>query len=175
MPDQLMPQSLDHSGAAPMQSGRNPIRLLLHVPVPWVFVLGYLIGVAAERLWPSHILKQLPYVGMAGGVVLGIGCAVAGWGLITFWRAHTTTIPGETSSQMVTWGPYRFTRNPMYVGLSIAYIGESLLLRQFWPILFLPLVLAYVNWIVIPLEESRLHDAFNNKYDQYRTRVRRWI
>lgn len=158
-----------------MEPSRNPIRLLLHVPVPWVYVLGYLIGVAAERVWPLHIVEQIPFADVAGGVVLGVGCAIAGSGLVTFWRAHTTTVPGKTSSQMVTWGPYRLTRNPMYVGLSIAYLGEALLLRQFWPVVFLPLVIAYVNWIVIPLEESKLHEAFGDEYDQYRARVRRWV
>lgn len=159
-----------------MESSRNPIRLFLHLPVPWVFVLVYLIGVAAEYFWPLHLLGlSNNHLGAVGGVILGIGAAIAGWGLLTFRRARTTTVPGELSSQMVTWGPYRFTRNPMYVGLTIAYLGEALLLRQFWPVLFLPLVLAYVNWIVIPLEESKLQEAFGEQYDRYRARVRRWL
>lgn len=158
-----------------MESKRNPIRLLLHVPVPWVFVLVYLIGVGTERAWPTHFIDHVPYVGVAGGVAIGIGAAIAGWGLVTFWKAKTTTVPGKTSSQMVTWGPYRFTRNPMYVGLTIAYLGEALLLRQLWPVVFLPLVIAYVNWIVIPLEESKLQEAFGEQYDRYRSRVGRWV
>jgi protein-S-isoprenylcysteine O-methyltransferase Ste14 len=157
-----------------MELRRSPIRLLLRLPVPWVFVLGYLIGVVVEHLWPLRILEELPYIRTTGGFVFAIGCAIAGWGLVTFWGAHTTTVPGETSSQMVTWGPYRFTRNPMYVGLTIAYLGEAFLLRQFWPVVFLLPVIAYVNWIVIPLEESKLHEAFGDEYAQYRARVRRW-
>ena len=158
-----------------MESERNPIRLLLHVPVPWVFVLVYLIGAGAEHVWPMRVMEEVPYLGVVGGVVLGIGAAIAGWGLVTFWKAKTTTVPGETSSQMVTWGPYRFTRNPMYVGLTIAYLGEALVLRQLWPVVLLPLVVAYVNWIVVPLEESKLREAFGEQYDQYRARVRRWV
>jgi protein-S-isoprenylcysteine O-methyltransferase Ste14 len=158
-----------------VESKRNPIRLLLHLPVPWVFVLVYLVGVAFERVWPTHTIEHVPYLGVAGGVALGIGAAIAGWGLVAFWMAHTTTVPGETSSQMVTWGPYRFTRNPMYVGLTIAYLGEALVLHQLWPVVFLPLVIAYVNWIVIPLEESKLQEAFGEQYDQYRARVGRWV
>jgi protein-S-isoprenylcysteine O-methyltransferase Ste14 len=76
---------------------------------------------------------------------------------------------------MVTWGPYQLTRNPMYVGLTVAYLGEALLLRHFWPLVLLPLVIAYVNWIVIPLEESKLQEAFGDRYDQYRARVGRWV
>jgi len=158
-----------------VESNRNPIRLLLHLPVPWVFVLVYLIGLGVERAWPVHVVERVPYVDVAGGVILGIGAAIAGLGLVTFWKAKTTTVPGETSAQMVTWGPYRFTRNPMYVGLTIAYLGEALLLRQLWPVVFLPLVIAYVHWIVIPLEESKLQEAFGEQYDQYRARVSRWV
>jgi protein-S-isoprenylcysteine O-methyltransferase Ste14 len=171
-----MPQSSDHSEAAPMTSSRNPIRLLLHLPVPWVFVLGYLIGVAAEHFWPLPTL-DLPdsYLSAAGGFVFGIGAAIAGWGLFTFRRARTTTVPGEASSQMVTWGPYRYTRNPMYVGLTIAYLGEAAILHHIWPLFTLIFVLVYVNWIVIPLEESKLSEVFGDQYDQYRSRVARWI
>ena len=128
-----------------------------------------------ERVWPMRALQGVPSLGAVGGIVLGIGAAIAGWGLVTFWKAKTTTVPGEISSQMVTWGPYRFTRNPMYVGLTIAYLGEALLLRQIWPVILMPLVLAYVHWIVIPLEESKLQEAFGELYAQYRARVRRWM
>jgi protein-S-isoprenylcysteine O-methyltransferase Ste14 len=171
-----MPQSSDQSGAAPMTASRNPIRLLLRLPVPWVFVLGYLIGVAAEHVWPLPTLDLLDsYLSAVGGFVIGIGAAIAGWGLLTFRRARTTTVPGEASSQMVTWGPYRYTRNPMYIGLTIAYLGEAAILHQSWPVFVLPLVLAYVNWIVIPLEEAKLKEVFGDQYDQYRERVGRWI
>lgn len=63
----------------------------------------------------------------------------------------------------------------MYVGLTLAYVGEAGILRQAWPLVLLPLVVAYVNWIVIPLEEARLTDVFRAEYDQYRARVRRWV
>jgi protein-S-isoprenylcysteine O-methyltransferase Ste14 len=152
------------------------LRLLLRIPVPWVFVLGYLAGVAAERPLRAHIaVETLPGLPLAGGVLFLIGALIAGWGLATFRRARTTTVPGETSARLVTWGPYRATRNPMYVGLIIAYLGEAMMLRQFWPVVFLPLIVAYVNWVVIPLEETKLEEAFGSEYGRYRSRVRRWI
>ena len=63
----------------------------------------------------------------------------------------------------------------MYVGLIMAYVGEAGILRQRWPLLLLPLVVAYVNWIVIPLEESTLARVFGDHYERYRARVRRWV
>ena len=154
----------------------NPIRLLMHVPVPWVFVLAYLVGVGLEFAYPSYTgTKPLRGVGLAGGVLFAIGAVIAAWGLLMFYRARTTTVPGKKSRKLVTRGPYRFSRNPMYVGLVIAYLGEAGILKQAWPILFLPFVVGYLNWIVIPIEEARLTEVFGLDYEQYRARVRRWI
>jgi protein-S-isoprenylcysteine O-methyltransferase Ste14 len=111
---------------------------------------------------------------IVGAVLFIIGAAIAGWGLLTFRRARTTTVPGKASSNLVTWGPYRFTRNPMYVGLIVAYLGEAGILRQIWPVVLLPLTVAYVNWIVIPVEETTLRAVFGAEYDRYRARVPRW-
>jgi protein-S-isoprenylcysteine O-methyltransferase Ste14 len=153
------------------------LRFLLRIPVPWVFVLTYLIGVVLEATVPirttQHVNPNLMLT--LGAVVFSIGAIIAGWGLVTFRRARTTTVPGQTSAQLVTWGPYCFTRNPMYVGLTVAYLGETLILRQIWPLILLPLVLAYVNWVVIPLEQEKLSEAFGEKYVRYQTQVRRWL
>jgi protein-S-isoprenylcysteine O-methyltransferase Ste14 len=146
------------------------------IPVPWVFVLTYILGAVLEHLFPLCPVDWGPRgLIVAGGVVFGIGAIIAGWGLVTFRRARTTTVPGKASSRLVTWGPYRFTRNPMYVGLIIAYLGEAVLLRQLWPLFLLPLIAAYLNWIVIPVEESKLKEVFPEGYDNYRSRVRRWL
>ena len=154
----------------------NPVRLLLSVPVPWVFVGCYLVGAALERLGPASFrAAEASISGTAGAVVFVVGAAIAGWSLWIFHRARTTTTPGERSRALITEGPYRVSRNPMYVGLTIAYLGEAGILHQIWPVVLLPLTIAYVNWIVIPLEESRLREVFPADYEAYRARVRRWI
>jgi protein-S-isoprenylcysteine O-methyltransferase Ste14 len=153
---------------------RAPFRFLMRIPVPWVFVLGYLIGAGLSNLFPFSARSPV-FFKICGAALFLTGAALAGWGLYVFHKAHTTTIPGKTSTQVVTWGPYRFIRNPMYTGLVLAYIGEAGLLVQFWPLLILPLVVAYVNWVVIPVEESRLKEDFGIEYEQYRAKVRRWL
>jgi protein-S-isoprenylcysteine O-methyltransferase Ste14 len=152
-------------------------RLLLRIPVPWVFVLTYLIGVVLEATVPiqTRHLVDANVMLLVGASVFSIGAFLAGWGLVTFRRARTTTIPGQTSARLVTWGPYSFSRNPMYVGLTIAYIGETFMLHQLWPRILLPLVLVYVNWVVIPLEQRKLSEAFGEEYARYRARVGRWL
>jgi protein-S-isoprenylcysteine O-methyltransferase Ste14 len=155
---------------------RNPVRFLLYVPVPWVFVLTYLVGVALERIHPSNSSpRTVPASTIAGVALFAVGAIIAGWGWVIFRKARTTTVPGKTSAKLVTWGPYRFTRNPMYVGLTLAYLGEAGLLKQIWPVLLLPLTIAYLNWTVIPVEEAKLEEAFHDDYLQYRLRVGRWI
>jgi protein-S-isoprenylcysteine O-methyltransferase Ste14 len=136
---------------------KNPVRFLLHVPVPWVFVLTYLLGVVLEHVHHRTLSPTLA------------------WGLVLFGKAKTTTVPGKLSGKLVTWGPYRFTRNPMYVGLVLAYLGEAGLLKQIWPVVLLPFTVAYINWTVIPVEEAKLEEAFPNEYKQYRAKVPRWF
>lgn len=155
---------------------QNPIRLLMAVPVPWVFVLTYLLGAALQSTRPENIHSEVARVStVAGGLVFALGAVIAGWSLIIFRMVRTTTVPGKSSVKLVTWGPYRFTRNPMYIGLTLAYLGEAGLLKQIWPVLVLPLTLGYLNWIVIPVEEARLKDVFQDEYQRYCARVRRWI
>jgi protein-S-isoprenylcysteine O-methyltransferase Ste14 len=154
---------------------KNPVRFLIHIPVPWVFVLTYLLGVALERAYHGTISPRAARVStIAGAVLFAVGAVIAGWGLVLFYKAKTTTVPGKLSQELVTWGPYRFTRNPMYVGLVLAYLGEAGLLRQVWPVVLLPFTVAYLNWAVIPVEEAKLKEAFQDEYEQYRLRVRRW-
>ena len=155
---------------------KNPIRFLLYVPVPWVFVLTYLLGVVLEHVHHGTISPTAALISTtAGAVLFAVGAVIAGWGLVLFGKAKTTTVPGKLSGKLVTWGPYRFSRNPMYVGLVLAYLGEAGLLKQIWPVVLLPFTVAYINWTVIPVEEAKLEEAFHNEYKQYCLQVRRWF
>ena len=161
----------------PLPDASRTIHPLLHVPVPWMFVLGYLIGVGLQALAPMTIHEPgFRFAFWLAGIALVIaGSALAGWGLLTFRRARTTTVPLEKSATVVTWGPYRFSRNPMYVGLTLIYLGEAAIFAQLWPVVLLVPTLAYVNFVVIPFEEAQLRAAFGERYTHYAARVRRWL
>src|SRR3989449_10916364 len=73
-----------------------------------------------------------------------------------FRRAGTTPNPTKPTSALVIWGPYRFTRNPMYVGMATLYVGGTLLLNDLWPLALLPVVIALVQRRVIAKEEAYL-------------------
>jgi protein-S-isoprenylcysteine O-methyltransferase Ste14 len=84
-------------------------------------------------------------------------------------------VPLENSAGLATYGPYRYSRNPMYVSLLVMYTGEALVLGQLWPFLLLPFVIAYLQWILIPHEEDRLTKIFGEVYLRYCMGVNRWI
>src|SRR3954469_14105784 len=111
-------------------------RTLLRIPVPWVFVLTYLAGVGIETafhrggfFWDYKLLTPV------GMLIFTLGAGLAAWGWFIFHLARTTRIPGEASTALVRTGPYRWMRNPMYVGLSVAYIGEAAILHHVVPVL----------------------------------------
>jgi len=151
-------------------------KALLRVPVPWVFVLTYLVGVGMEAAFHrGGFFRDYKLLTPVGFVIFILGAGLAAWGWLIFHRARTTRVPGEASTTLVTSGPYRLMRNPMYVGLSVAYIGEAAILHQIVPVVLLPLTIAYLNRVVIPVEEERLHTVFGAQYEQYQNDVRRWL
>lgn len=152
----------------------NPV---MRMPVPWVFILAYLVGFVAQLYLPIPIRSpEIVRISLIVGLILVIaGVAFAFSALGIFKRRSTTTIPFETPSSLVTSGPYRFTRNPMYVGLTLIYLGVAGTRAELLPVIVLPVLLAYINFIVIPVEERHLFDAFGDAYAQYGARVRRWL
>jgi protein-S-isoprenylcysteine O-methyltransferase Ste14 len=149
-----------------------PREPFLHIPVPWVFVLGYVIGVGLQVAVPVQLNSSSVSnaLNIAGGILFLVGAGLAGWAWLLFRQARTTAVPGEASRVLVTHGPYRVTRNPMYVGLTIAYVGEAGALR---PSSYCPSCSRYVNWFVIPVEEASL--KMFEGYGEYSARVHRWL
>jgi protein-S-isoprenylcysteine O-methyltransferase Ste14 len=93
----------------------------------------------------------------------------------SFFRHKTTLIPGGVSSHLVTEGVYRFTRNPMYVGMTVVLAGAAMLFGSLTPWLLVPLFVLAIDRDVIPFEEAVLVAAFGEEYRHYQSRVRRWI
>jgi protein-S-isoprenylcysteine O-methyltransferase Ste14 len=162
--------------ARKLQKGAQ-INAMMRIPVPWVFILLYLAGVAIQRVLPVAIRPPALawIIRVAGFVFIGAGIAFAFSALGIFRKTKTTTVPHETPSTLVTSGPYRFTRNPMYVGLTLEYLGVAGARLEIWPVIVLPFLLAYINFVVIPVEEQNLRGVFGDAYQQYGARVGRWL
>ncbi|MGQ0714682.1 MAG: methyltransferase family protein [Gemmatimonadaceae bacterium] len=149
----------------------------VHFPPPFVFVGGFLLGFALDRwAYPLRLGGAARPVLVAGGwLFIAGGVAFMLWAMAMFRRARTSVLPFRPASAMVTTGPYRFTRNPMYVGLTVLYVGLCLLTGMLWPLVMLPFVLVALTTLVIRREERYLEDAFGAEYAAYRARVRRWL
>ena len=165
----------------PEQDARDSSRTRhpgVRFPPPFLFVAGFLAGLALER-WGWRIpvavdgLRALLVVTGWLGVIAGL--IFAGWGLLVFFRARTAIIPSHPARSLVTSGPYRFSRNPMYVGLSALYWGLALLFNVAWPLVLFPVVVIALVRLVIRREERYLAQAFGDEYVLYGQRVRRWL
>jgi protein-S-isoprenylcysteine O-methyltransferase Ste14 len=146
-------------------------------PPPFLFVVGYVAGLGLHEVAPLALVPGGPTafsVGLAWALV-GLGAALIGWAMVTFAAARTAIIPNRPASQIVEAGPYRFSRNPMYVGLGLVYAGLALWLDRLWPLLLLPGVYAALWLLVVRREEAYLTSAFGETYEAYRRRIRRWL
>ena len=110
-----------------------------------------------------------------GIVALAIGAWLFWWGMATFARARTGILLQQPASRLVCSGPYRWTRNPQYVGYVVGYLGLSVLANTFWPPLLLPVVLLLLWILVISREEKYLQGVFGSEYVDYCRRVSRWL
>lgn len=98
-----------------------------------------------------------------------------GWCLLLFRRHRTGLLPGQPTTSMLERGPYRRSRNPLYLGMIALYVGLALLLPTLWGLLLVPLAMVLVEWGAIRPEERFLHETFGEAYDAYVARVRRWL
>jgi len=145
-------------------------------PPPLVYAGGFAAGYGAHRLLPIRLWPEpTALVSLVGWCLIGAGVLLAVSAAFLFRRAGTTPNPAKPTTALVIWGPYRFTRNPMYVGMATLYVGGTLLLNDPWPLAFLPMVMALVQRYVIVREEAYLERKFGNAYRAYKARVRRWI
>ncbi len=90
-------------------------------------------------------------------------------------RAHTSPKPWLPTTTLVVGGPFRFTRNPLYLGMTLFYIGVAILAQALWAFVLLPFVLMIVQRGVIEREERYLERKFGTDYLRYKQRVRRWL
>ena len=146
------------------------------MPPPLLFVIPLVVAamVHSRRPWP--IADGTPLLVTLGAFIIAIGAAIGLLSVYSFRKAKTTVLPaGRPTTAIVESGPYRFTRNPMYVAMACAYIGLSLLLNPVWALLLLPFVVLVVDRSVIRREERYLTAKFGEPYREYCARVRRWL
>ena len=143
-------------------------------PPPLIYVGGFVIGYLLDRAVPLT-LTSWPLGEPIGWALVAVGVALMGSAVMTFRRAGTSLNPAKPTTRVVVHGPYRLTRNPMYVGWVIVYLGCVLLTNTVWPLVSLPVVLVLISRAVIAKEERYLAAKFGDAYRAYKARVRRWL
>lgn len=145
-------------------------------PQPPLLFLGCLLagwGLGYLRPWPTQLPDGLR-IGLC--VLFWLGWASLGaWALLTFKRHHTTPGPNGVASTLLTSGPFRVSRNPLYLTLLSLLMGFGLALDSIWVLLMVPLLALLLDRLVIVREEARLSAQFGEPYLAYTRRVRRWL
>src|SRR4029077_12181309 len=149
------------------------VRILPPVIYAGPFALGYPVS----RFVPLNLWREgVPTVArVAAWALLAVCLGLAGSAVFLFRRAGTTPNPTRPTTAIVVHGPYRFTRNPMYVALVALYVSLSLFVNSVWPLVLLPVVIWVVQRQVIVREEAYLEGKFGEQYRAYKARVRRGI
>jgi len=153
-----------------------PAHAAVHFPPPLIYAAGILVGWLLNRWRPLPITADASTARASAALIfLVIWFALFSTALRAFRRAHTTLIPNRPATSFVTDGPYRFSRNPMYLSMAALYLSVSLFINSWWCVLLLAVVILIVDRAVIGREERYLSAAFPAEYATYRARARRWV
>jgi protein-S-isoprenylcysteine O-methyltransferase Ste14 len=143
-------------------------------PPPLLFAAGMVFGVLLQCMIPVQPLPPR-LARLLGGLLLVASVGVAKWGMTALARAGTPSSPNRPTLAVATEGPFRFSRNPLYLATTGVYLGLALLLDVLWPILLVVPVLLALHWGVVRREERYLEEKFGEAYRRYQARVRRWL
>ena len=147
----------------------GPLPGLLRPPI--VFLAAILLGIIVNRVWPAHFLSSTFL-----GPLVTVGAVVLFLLSYREFRAAGTPVRGnKRSTTIVRTGPYRFSRNPIYVSFILLVLGLSVWLNDLWLLVMLVPAVAFIAAVVIPREERFLDRNFHDQYSRYKAAVRRWL
>ncbi len=145
------------------------------VPPPVIYLVALLVGIGLQRLWPTARFP-VPWSYVAGAVLPLVAIVIMPPVLRRFRRAGTPFFDfRKPASTLITEGPYRFSRNPSYVALTLLYVGLGVILNNAWVLLLVIPVLLVMHFGVVLREERHLEAVFGEDYVRYKSAVRRWL
>lgn len=161
----------------PMGRVHMPDHAAVRVTPPLVYLAALVLGFAIQWAWPVPLASD---DGVAMVLTLGVALGAFGAWLVAdalrgFRAASTSPVPVRPTTALVVDGAYRYTRNPMYLGMLLVSAGVALSADALWPLVLLPLVVPIINREVILREEKYLSRKFGGEYEVYKRRTRRWI
>jgi len=143
------------------------------IPPVW-FLIALLTQFGLHISFPVLQILQWPLASI-GLLPLLTGLALAGWGAATFKQAGTPVRLFADVSALVTRGPFRFSRNPMYMGMLLVLTGSAALYGSATPLLVIPFFYGLIRDLFVIPEEALMSELFGDQYTKYCTQVRRWL
>ena len=141
---------------------------------PVLYGGAFLIVLVLNYFWPLRITR--PSVAEPLGLVVVLAAlGLVLWGRTTMHGAGTNISPLKPATTLVDSGPYRFSRNPLYVAMTLLFVGLTLLINSWWGVVLLVPVILLLHFGVVRREERYLERKFGEEYDRYRSRVRRYV
>ena len=142
---------------------------------PLVYLGSILLGVLLHFAWPLPLVRR-PLVGWSTGAGVVLMAAALFIAAVRTFRRAGTPVPGNRpTTTIVRTGPYRFSRNPIYLAFSVLQVGIALWVGSLWLLITLVPALGLMSFLVIPREERYLEARFPSEYIPYKSSVRRWI
>lgn len=141
-----------------------------NIPIPEAHIAGIILGVILHLFFTATIFPAA-----WTGHLIGWPLIVLGTGLSLWAAVEAGEMDISAPERLVTGGPYAFSRNPMYVGWSLIYLGICLVINSIWLLVLFPFIVAYIHFVEIPKEERVLERTFGSQYREYRNEVRKCL
>ena len=140
---------------------------------PAIYLIALLAGLGLHFPWPIGFVPNLarPF----GGLIVAFAATLFIWSIRTFHAAGTPVPGNQPTTAIVKVGPYRLSRNPIYLAFSLLQTGIALAVNDAWILITLLPAIALMSFVVIPREESYLEARFGEEYAAYKASVRRWL
>lgn len=156
-----------------MSDGEDTAQVVIRPPLAWA--LAAIAGFALNWLLPLPFMPATVPAGWLGGALFVAALALATWAIVTIARAGSNVPTNLPTTSIVDTGPYRFTRNPIYLGMLLGQLGLTVAFDSLWLLITLAPFALVIRYGVVAREEAYLERKFGEVYRGYRARVRRWL
>jgi protein-S-isoprenylcysteine O-methyltransferase Ste14 len=143
-------------------------------PPPLIYLGFLVVGLVLDHFWPVGFLPG-SWRGPLSILLIAVGLVLAILGLHEFKRVETEVSPHRPSKALATGGIYAYTRNPLYLAITLVYLGIAAATDDLWLLSLAVPLLIVIRYGVIAREERYLRVRFGEEYRQYQERVRRWV
>ena len=156
-----------------MTDPADTAKVIIRPPIAWA--LAVIAGLALEWLMPLPFMPFSVAAGWLGGTLFVLALALFAWAIATVTRAGSNVPTNMPTTTIVQTGPYRFTRNPIYLGMFLGLVGLAMAFDSLWLLAMLVPFALVIRYGVVAREEAYLERKFGDAYRHYSARARRWL